>query len=79
MAQLRYWIWLTALEGLRPISVKRLIEYMGGPMEVYYAPYGGYDTVPGLTDKEKEILQNKDMDRTESILETCLGGTRRGA
>ena len=40
-------------------------------MEVYYAPYGGYDAVPGLTDKEKEILQNKDMGRTEAILETC--------
>ncbi len=71
MAQLRYWIWLTALEGLRPISVKRLIDALGGPMEIYYAPYGAYDSVPDLTEKEKEILGRKDLARTESILETC--------
>ena len=71
MAQIRYWVWLTTLEGLRPISVTRLLEIFGGPMEAYFAPHGGYDAVPDLTDKEKELLQSKDMERTESILEKC--------
>lgn len=71
MAQIRYWVWLTTLEGLRPISVTRLLETFGGPMEAYFAPHGGYDAVPDLTDKEKELLSGKDMSRTESILEKC--------
>ena len=72
MAQLRYWVWLTTLEGLRPVSVRRLLDAMGGPMEIYYAPHGGYDAVPELTAREKELLQRKDMDRAESVLETCM-------
>ncbi len=71
MAQLRYWVWLTTLEGLRPLSVTRLIEYLGSPMEIYFAPYGAYDAVPGLNDKEKELLGRKDLDTTERILEKC--------
>ena len=31
MAQIRYWVWLTTLEGLRSISVTRLLETFGVP------------------------------------------------
>ena len=34
MAQIRYWVWLTTLDGLRPISVRRLLDALGGPMEI---------------------------------------------
>lgn len=71
MAQIRYWVWLTTLEVLRPVSAVRLIEALGGPLEVFYAPHGGYDAVPDLTAREKELLMRKDMDRTEAILGTC--------
>ena len=71
MAQIRYWVWLTTLEGLRSISVTRLLETFGGPMEAYFAPNGGYDAVPDLTEREKELLMRKDMERTEFILEKC--------
>ena len=71
MAQIRYWVWLTALDGLRSISARRLMDHFGGPMEAFYAPHGAYDAVPGLNDKEKQLLQNKDMSRAEQILEKC--------
>ena len=71
MAQIRYWIWLTALEGLRPIAVRYLFDHFGGPMEAYYAAEGAYEDVPGLTAKEKVLLKNKDLDRVEFILEAC--------
>ncbi len=71
MAQIRYWIWLTSLVGLRPLAMRALTEHFGGPMEAYYAPAGGYDAVPELTGKERALLENKDLSRTEEILETC--------
>lgn len=71
MAQLRYWVWLTALEGLRSVSIPRLMDRFGGPMEIYFAPYEAYDDVEGLTGAEKAQLRNKDLARTEEILEIC--------
>lgn len=71
MAQIRYWVWLTALEGLRPLSLHRLLAQFGGPMEVYFAPHGGYDAVEGLTPEEKTLLEDKDLTRAERILEVC--------
>ena len=71
MAQIRYWIWLTSLVGLRPLAMRALTEHFGGPMEAYFAPAGGYDAVPELTGKERALLENKDVTRTGEILETC--------
>ena len=71
MAQIRYWVWLTALEGLRPISIRRLMQHFGGPMEIYFAPRGGYDAVEGISPQEKTLLETKDLTRTEKILEQC--------
>lgn len=71
MAQIRYWVWLTALEGLRPVTAARLLRQFGGPMEVYFAPHGGYDAIEGLTPREKTLLEDKDLARTERILEQC--------
>ncbi|MBQ3275985.1 MAG: DNA-processing protein DprA [Oscillospiraceae bacterium] len=71
MAQIRYWIWLTSLVGLRPLAMHAAIEHFGSPMETYYAPAGGYDAVPELNAKDRSLLENKDMSRTEEILEVC--------
>ena len=71
MAQIRYWVWLTALDGLRSISIRRLIDHFGGPMEIFFAPNGAYDALTDLTDREKQQLLNKDLSRTEKILEKC--------
>ena len=71
MAKLRYWIWLTTLVGVRSISIHALMEHFGGPMEIFFASPDEYNAVTGLTDREKALLKNKDMARTESVLEKC--------
>ena len=71
MAQIRYWIWLSSLEGLRPISMKRVMEHYHDPMEAYYAPVGGFDAVPELTARERAVLDRRDLGRAEEILEVC--------
>ena len=71
MAQPKYWIWLTSLEGLRPISMRRVLERFGGPMEVYFAPTDGYEDIQDLSDREKALLRNKDLSRTDRVLDVC--------
>ena len=68
MAQLRYWIWLTTLVGVRSITVQRLMERFGGPMEIFF---GNLDGVGELNAYERTALANKDMSRTENVLEKC--------
>ncbi len=71
MAQIRYWIWLSSLEGVRPIAMKRVLEHFHDPMEAYYAPLGGFDAVADLTARERAILDRRDLGRAEEILEVC--------
>ena len=68
MAQIRYWIWLTTLLDVRSITIQRLMDRFGGPMEIFF---GSYDDIPWLTGRERAALENKDMSRTESVLEKC--------
>ena len=46
MAQLRYWVWLTTLIGVRTITIQRLMERFGGPMEIFFAELDGVDWLP---------------------------------
>ena len=71
MSQLRYWVWLTTKTGLRPLALRRLREHFGTPMEIYFAPFGGYADVPDLTERERALLEDKELGRTEEILRIC--------
>ena len=68
MAQIRYWVWLSTLASLRSVTIRRLMDRFGSPMEVFF---GSYDGVGDLTEKERAALENKDMTRTEQVLEKC--------
>ena len=68
MAQLRYWIWLTTLVGVRSVTIQRLMDHFGSPMEIFF---GNYDQIPDLPPRERAVLENKEMSRTESVLEKC--------
>ena len=61
MAQIRYWIWLTSLVGLRPLAMHAVTEHFGGPMEAFYAPAGGYDGIPELTAKDRTKMSIVDI------------------
>ncbi|MBR6207584.1 MAG: DNA-processing protein DprA [Oscillospiraceae bacterium] len=71
MAQLRYWVWLSSLQGLRPLAVRRVLEHFSDPMEAYYAPADGFLSVPDLTERERALLDRRDLGRAEEILEIC--------
>lgn len=71
MSQLRYWVWLASRDGVRPITLCRVLEHFGGAMEAYFALDERFDEIEGLTPQEKRILCDRDLRRTEQILGIC--------
>ena len=51
MSELKYWLWLSSLTGVRPRVKRLLIERYGGVREVYFAPRGDYAALGGLTEQ----------------------------
>lgn len=71
MSELKYWLWLSSLTGVRP-RVKRLVlEHYGGVREAYFAPRGDYAALGGLTEQECAALENKSFDEAYRIIESC--------
>lgn len=71
MSELRYWLWLSAAEGLRPRTRSVLLAHYGGPREIYFARRGEYKTIEGVMERECAALEQKDLDPALEILRRC--------
>lgn len=71
MAALKYWLWLTNLPGLSNRSCWQLLEHFDSPEEVYYADEGHLRLVDGLSEEQRQRLQDKSLHRAEEILAQC--------
>lgn len=71
MEQLRDWIWLSTLRGLSLRGQQKALAFFGSPKEAYLAGQGAIAEVPGLSQKEREALNHKDLQRAEGVLEDC--------
>ena len=71
MAALKYWLWLTNLPGLSNRSCWQLLEHFGSPEEIYYADEGHLLLVDGLSEEQRQRLQDKSLQRAEEILAQC--------
>ncbi len=71
MSQLRYWVWLASVDGVRPITLCRIAEHFGGPMEAYFALEERLDEIDGITPQERKLLADRNLERTERILAVC--------
>ena len=55
-----YWVWLSQIEGLGPIKIKRLIDYFDSPKEVWQTDKKKLKRVKGIGEKTSEkILLSK--------------------
>ena len=68
MAALKYWLWLTNLPGLSNRSCWQLLEHFDSPEEIYYADEGHLRLVDGLSEEQRQRLQDKSLHRAEEIL-----------
>ena len=71
MSALKFWVWLTEQNRLGGPARQALLEHFGSPEEVYYAESGDLLQVEGITADQAQALENKSLDRAQSILEEC--------
>ena len=71
MSQLRYWVWLASVDGMRTISLCRVLEHFGGAMEAYFAPEERLSELEDLSPQERRALSDRRLERTEQILALC--------
>lgn len=72
MSDLRYWLWLSNLQGLSPRSAVRFLRAVGSPRELFLAGENALRRVEGVRSSEVEALcKHKDISRAEAIEENC--------
>lgn len=71
MARVKYWAWLSCLQGVRPLVKYRLLEAYGGPERAFRASERELSRFPDIRPKERELLLAKDMSRAERALSVC--------
>lgn len=71
MASLKYWLWLTNLEGLTIQQRLSLLDHFGQPDKVYFGDSGEYALVEGMTRQAMTALENKSLEQVDRILGDC--------
>lgn len=71
MSSLKYWVWLSALTNLKPRTRAELIEAFGEAQSVYFATERQLAESCRLTDGERALLADKNLDRANEILQFC--------
>ena len=69
---LEYWIWLTTLPRIGPVTANRLMKKFGHPENVYHSSEEELKKVGELTNTQRSILlENRNLDDAKRILEEC--------
>ena len=71
MARLPYWIWLTTRKRLTLRGQQLTLSYFGSPEAAYEATPKEIAAVPGLIDREREALEQKDLAYAKEVLAQC--------
>lgn len=72
MSTLKYWVWLSALTGLRPQKRFDLLKAFGEPEKIYYADEKLLRETLSLTESEMRLVLDKSDDRANAIIDSCL-------
>ena len=66
-----YWIWLSNALGAGSSAFRRLISLYDTPFEIFRAEEAEIEQIPGLTERVKQALCNKSLQRATEILDRC--------
>ena len=67
-----YWIWLTQLPFIGPVTARYLIEELKDAENIYKADAGHLAEIPGLSEQQRRsILQNHSLELPKRIFEDC--------
>ena len=70
LSSLKYWVWLNTTLDLP--AARRVYEHFGSPDAAYFADSSDYEHIPDLTSGDCKALREKDLSKTEEILDNCL-------
>ncbi|MCL2827410.1 MAG: DNA-processing protein DprA [Oscillospiraceae bacterium] len=75
MAELKYWVWMNEL-GINLVTAHRVISYLGGPKEAFFAERDDFARVPDITLRDLEALCNKQLNSVYRIQDDmqAIGG-----
>ena len=66
-----YWIWLSNALGAGSSAFRRLISLYDTPFEIFRTEEAEIEQIPGLTERVKQALCNKSLQRATEILDRC--------
>lgn len=67
-----YWIWLNEIEGIGPITARRLLSRFGSPENIYCSHKDDLLTIKRIGDKVADnIINSKSLEKVKIILEKC--------
>ncbi|MCD8087061.1 MAG: DNA-processing protein DprA [Oscillospiraceae bacterium] len=72
MARLKYWVWLSCINGVRPLVKYQLVQTMGGPDKLFFATKEEMQAVCGLIrPSEAERLADKSLENASQAIGRC--------
>ena len=72
MSALKYWVWLSELQGLGNQGRLALLRHFGGPEEIYYAEEEELLLTEGITRPQvSSVLRQHKLQGAEEVLESC--------
>lgn len=66
-----HWIWLAHRPSVSDRLKQELLAHFREPEDIYYADNDAFDHIPGMTPEAKASLLERDLTRSEEILEVC--------
>lgn len=71
MSAIRYWLWLSGLTRVSARAKTALVRHYGGAEEAYFAPEGEYAEIEGVSRRDAELLEERDLSEAARILRDC--------
>jgi DNA processing protein len=67
-----YWIWLSTIKGIGPVTARKLLDYFTTPEKIYYAEKRKLLEVKDIGETTAErVINSKSLRCAEEILERC--------
>ncbi|MCL2227166.1 MAG: DNA-processing protein DprA [Oscillospiraceae bacterium] len=71
MQSLKYWVWLSTINGIGAMTAMRLLNHFGSPENVFMADLPQYLKVPDIKPGDAARLSDKSLDGASLILAEC--------
>ena len=71
MSALKYWIWLSSLEGVGMRAKAAVIRRFGDAESAFFSPSGSFASTEGISPAEAALLEQRKLGRADEILGDC--------